>query len=68
MHSGNVMNADILIAIDGEYGTLSEIAYSCVYGKKVIGIGTWDIEGVIPAETAEEAVDLAFRDFFPLVR
>ena len=63
-----VMNADVLIAIDGEYGTLSEIAYSCVYGKKVIGIGTWDIEGVIPAETAEEAVDRALKDFFPLVR
>ena len=63
-----VMNADVLIAIDGEYGTLSEIAYSCVHGKKVIGIDTWNIEGVIPVETAEEAVDKALEDFFPLIR
>lgn len=63
-----VMNADVLIAIDGEYGTLSEIAYGCVHGKKVIGIGTWDIEGVVPVETAKEAVDLALEGFFPLIR
>jgi len=63
-----VMNSDVLIAIDGEYGTLSEIAYGCVHGKKIIGIGTWDIEGIVPVETAEEAVDKALEDFFPLVR
>lgn len=63
-----VMNADVLIAVDGEYGTLSEIAYGCVHGKKVIGIGTWDIEGVDSTETAEEAVDKALEDFFPLIR
>jgi uncharacterized protein (TIGR00725 family) len=55
------MNADVLIAIDGQYGTLTEIAYGCIYGKKIIGIGTWDIEGVIKAETAEDAVELASR-------
>jgi uncharacterized protein (TIGR00725 family) len=55
------MNADVLIAIDGEYGTLSEIAYGRIYGKKVIGLGTWDIEGILPAASPEEAVELAFR-------
>ena len=39
------MNADILIAVDGQFGTLTEIAYGNIYGKKVIGIGTWDIQG-----------------------
>lgn len=63
-----VMNADVLIAVDGEYGTLSEIAYGCVHGKNIIGIGTWDIEGVTPVHTAEEAVDKALEDFFPLIR
>lgn len=53
------LNADALIAIDGEYGTLSEIAYGVIYGKTVIGLGTWDIRGVIPARTPEEAVKLA---------
>jgi uncharacterized protein (TIGR00725 family) len=62
-----VLNSDVLIAIDGEYGTLSEIAYGCVHGKKVFGIGTWDVEGVIKVETAEEAVSLALKEFFPLI-
>jgi uncharacterized protein (TIGR00725 family) len=55
------MNADALIAIDGEYGTLSEIAFGRIYGKPVVGLGTWDIKGVVRAETAEEAVRLAFE-------
>ena len=53
------MNSDVLIAINGEYGTLTEIAYGCIYRKKVIGIGTWKIKGVIEASSAEEAVELA---------
>jgi len=63
-----VLNSDVLIAIDGSYGTLSEIAYGCVHGRKVIGLGTWDIPDVIPASGPREAVDLALKDFFPLVR
>jgi uncharacterized protein (TIGR00725 family) len=53
------MNADALIAIDGEYGTLSEIAYGIIYGKTVVGLGTWDVRGVVAARTPEEAVALA---------
>lgn len=60
------LNADVLIAVDGQFGTLSEIAYGQIYGKKVIGIGTWDIKGVIKAETAEQAVELALQNYFPL--
>ena len=60
------MNSDVIIAIDGKYGTLSEIAYGCIYGKKVIGIGTWDVEGVNQVKSAEEAVDEALKDYFPL--
>ena len=56
------MNADVLIAVDGQFGTLSEIAYGNIYRKKVIGIGSWNIEGVISADTAEQAV----KDYFPL--
>jgi len=63
-----VMNSDILIAIDGRYGTLSEIAYGRIQGKKIIGISTWDIKGVIKADTAEEAVNLALKDIYPLIR
>jgi hypothetical protein len=63
-----VMNSDVLIAIDGHYGTLSEIAYGLIQEKKVIGLGTWDIEGIIKADSPEQAVDLALKPFFPLVR
>ncbi len=55
-----VMNSDALIAVDGEYGTLSEIAYSCVYEKPVFGLGTWEIKGVIPASSPQDAVEHAF--------
>jgi uncharacterized protein (TIGR00725 family) len=54
-----VLNADAVIAVDGEYGTLSEIAYALIYGKKVVGLGTWEIKGVVPAGDPEEAVRLA---------
>jgi uncharacterized protein (TIGR00725 family) len=60
------MNADVLIAVDGQFGTLTEIAYGNIYQKKVIGIGTWNIEGVIQVETAKEAIEVALKDFFPL--
>jgi len=53
-----VMNADAVIAVDGEYGTLSEIAYGLIYGKKVVGLGTWEVKGVLPARDPEEAVRL----------
>lgn len=56
------MNADVLIAVDGEYGTLSEIAYGLIYGRRVIGLGTWDISGVEAALSSEQAVDMAFKE------
>jgi uncharacterized protein (TIGR00725 family) len=56
-----VMNADAVIAVDGEYGTLSEIAYGLIHGKKVVGLGTWDVRGVIAAATPEEAVRRALE-------
>lgn len=44
------------IAINGRYGTLSEIAYSLDFHKPIVGIETCDIEGIIPVKTAREAV------------
>jgi hypothetical protein len=54
-----VMNADAVIAVDGEYGTLSEIAYGKIHGKTVVGLGTWEVRGVETAATPEEAVRTA---------
>lgn len=53
--------SDVLIAVGGEYGTLSEIAFALQIGKPVIGISTWDIKGVIPAENAKDAIEKAFK-------
>lgn len=56
-----VRASDILIAIGGEYGTLSEIALALKTGKKVIGIKTWKIPGVIEVESAEEALSIVLK-------
>lgn len=53
--------AEALIAVGGEYGTLSEIAFALQMKKTVVGIGSWQIKGVIQAESAEEAVEKAFQ-------
>jgi uncharacterized protein (TIGR00725 family) len=52
--------ADVLIAVGGGYGTLSEIALALRAGKPVIGLDTWDIEGVVSADSPEAAVAAAF--------
>jgi uncharacterized protein (TIGR00725 family) len=54
-----VRAADALIAVGGAYGTLSEIALALKAGKPVIGLGTWEIDGVERAAEPEAAVDLA---------
>lgn len=54
--------AQALIAIDGRYGTLSEIAFAIIFRKPVIGINTWDIKAPIKkVSSAEEAVDIAMK-------
>ena len=63
-HARNILiaqTAQVLIAIEGEYGTLSEIAIGLKLGKPVFGLNSWPaIPGVIPVGTAAEAVDRAF--------
>ena len=51
-----VKNADIVIAIDGKEGTLSEIAFALQMKKPILGIDTWDIPGVIKVKDAQEAI------------
>lgn len=53
--------AGALIAVGGEYGTLSEIAFALQMGKPVVGIRTWDIKGIISTENAAEAVNKVFE-------
>jgi uncharacterized protein (TIGR00725 family) len=54
-----VRAADVLVAIGGGHGTLSEIALALKAGKRVIGLDSWEIEGVEAAESPEAAVAAA---------
>ena len=56
-----VNTAESFIAISGKYGTLSEIAFALDAGKRVIGLGTWNIDGVIKADSPEQACELALE-------
>ena len=64
-HARNAIIAqscDALIAVDGEYGTLSEIALSLKMEKPVVTLGSkWDIEGTWVAASPEDAVEIAMR-------
>ena len=57
-----IRSADVVIAVGGFYGTLSEIAYSLAFEKPVIGLKTWDVDkNIHKANTAVDAVTLAFK-------
>jgi uncharacterized protein (TIGR00725 family) len=56
-----VRTADALIAVGGAYGTLSEIAFGLKMGKPVIGLHTWEVKGILQADSAEYAVRKAFQ-------
>ena len=56
-----VANADVVIAIGGGHGTLSEIALALRAGTPVIGLGTWDIPGVVSAVDPREVARLVRR-------
>jgi uncharacterized protein (TIGR00725 family) len=56
-------SADAVIAVGGEFGTLSEIALALKMGTPVIGLGTWELgrddldrDPIVRAETADEAI------------
>jgi uncharacterized protein (TIGR00725 family) len=54
-----VRAADVVIAVGGAYGTLSEVALALKTGVRVIGLGTWPVEGIETVESADAAVDQA---------
>lgn len=64
-HARNVIiahTAEVLIAIEGEYGTLSEIAISLKLGKTVVQLNSWpQLDATLSAGSAEEAVRLAMQ-------
>lgn len=55
-----VCSGDVVIAVGGEYGTLSEIGLARKVGRQVVVLGGWDLgEHVIAASSPREAVEVA---------
>ena len=60
-------SAQVVIAIGGKYGTLSEIAFALQGGIPVVGVNTWSLslnrqqdDSIILAQDPVEAVEKAF--------
>jgi uncharacterized protein (TIGR00725 family) len=67
-----VLSGEAVIAIDGSYGTLNEIAYALIHKKPIVGIDTWDfayhghdgeriVRAKSPTEAVERAIEMANR-------
>ena len=56
-----VCSGDVVIAVGGEYGTLSEIGLALKVGRPVVALQSWDLgEHAGVASSPEEAVEAAF--------
>jgi uncharacterized protein (TIGR00725 family) len=66
-----VRAADVVIAVGGEFGTLGEIGLALAMGKRVVGLGTWNLDRrgrpdpLIRAATPAEAVTWALQGLAP---
>ena len=63
-----VRSADVLVAVGGGYGTLSEIGLALRTGTPVVGLGTWDLarggqpdQGIERVGSPDEAVRRALE-------
>ena len=65
-----VSSGEAVIAIGGEWGTLSEIGFARAIGRPVIALRSWTLSGrermegapgVLPADSPREAVELALE-------
>ncbi|MBI4300309.1 MAG: TIGR00725 family protein [Chloroflexi bacterium] len=61
-----VRSSQAIIAVDGSYGTLSEIAYALAFGIPVVGLHTWlptldgePVDTIVQAENPEDAAEKA---------
>ncbi len=54
-----VRAAEVVIAIGGAFGTLSEVALALKTGVPVVGIDTWPIDAITRAEGPERAIELS---------
>jgi uncharacterized protein (TIGR00725 family) len=65
-----VSSGKVVVAIGGEWGTLSEIGFARAIGRTVVALRSWtlsgrermkDAPGVLLADSAREAVDFALQ-------
>lgn len=67
-----VRSSEVIIAVGGSYGTLSEIAFALKLGVPVVGLRTWRlardpaeaggfVDPIVRATTPEQAVELAWQ-------
>jgi len=57
-----VQTAQAVIALPGEYGTLSEIALALKIGRPVVSLESWEISSdILKAQTPREAVEKAMK-------
>lgn len=69
-----VASGDAVIAVGGEWGTLSEIGHARTFGKTVVALRSWTLKGegpmesapgIVHASTPEEAVAAALEALQP---
>jgi uncharacterized protein (TIGR00725 family) len=64
-----IRSADVVIAVAGEFGTLSEVAFALKTGVPVVGLNTWELskpgrmvaDPIVRVSTPQEAVEQALR-------
>ena len=50
-------SAEAFVAIGGSHGTLSEIAFALKRGKRVVSLGSWDVDpAVLHVDSPDDAV------------
>jgi hypothetical protein len=56
-----VRAADVVVAVGGAYGTLSEVALALKTDVPVVGLNTWAIDGIERVATPGEAAAMALE-------
>ena len=56
-----VCSGDVVVAVGGGYGTLSEVGLALRVGRPVVSLGGWDLgDHLVAAGTPQAAVEAAF--------
>ena len=56
-----VCSGDVVVAVGGGYGTLSEVGFALKIGRPVVSLGSWEFgDSVVVVGTPTEAVEAAF--------